>query len=317
MRFFKETNIDFIGKRRPAFLLSSALILIGLISLAIHQGPKFGIDFIEGTLLELHFDPPVTTADLRDALRNVDVDDKQLDLSGSEIQIFSDRRDVLLKVEEREKGTSVAEAIKTQLREAFPERVPADEKEWLRRQEKVGPKIGGELKRAAIIAILVSLLLILIYISWRFQFRFAVAAIVALFHDVLITVGAFSILGKEISLAVVAALLTIVGYSLNDTIVVSDRIRENLKTLRREKFPIIVNTSINQTLSRTVLTAGTTFLVVLVLFFKGGEVIHNFAFALLVGIFIGTYSSIFVVSPILVEWHDYSEKKRIEKIKRR
>ena len=317
MRFFKETNIDFIGRRRPAFLFSLVLILIGLISLAIHKGPKFGIDFIEGTLLELHFDPPASTAELRDALNKVTIEDKQLDLSKSEIQVFGDRRDVLLKVEEREKGTSVAEAIKAKLRETFPDRIPADEKEWLRRQEKVGPKIGGELKQAALIAIIVSLLLILIYISWRFQFRFAVAAIVALFHDVLITVGAFSVLGKEISLAVVAALLTIVGYSLNDTIVVSDRIRENLKTLRREKFPIIVNTSINQTLSRTVLTAGTTFLVVLVLFFKGGEVIHNFAFALLVGIFIGTYSSIFVVSPILVEWHDYSEKKRIEKIKRR
>ena len=317
MRFFKETNINFIGRRRQAFILSSVLILIGLVSLAIHGGPKFGIDFIEGTLLELHFDPAVTTAELRDALDNVEIEGRQLDFSSSEIQVFSDRRDVLLKVEEREKGTSVAEAIKAKLRQSFPDRIPANEEDWLRRQEKVGPKIGGELKQAAIVAILVSLLLILIYISWRFQFRFAVAAIVALFHDVLITVGAFSILGKEISLVVVAALLTIVGYSLNDTIVVSDRIRENLKTLRREKFPVIVNTSINQTLSRTVLTAGTTFLVVLVLFIKGGEVIHNFAFALLVGIFIGTYSSIFVVSPVLVEWHNYSEKKKRTSVKRR
>ena len=317
MRFFKETNIDFIGKRRPAFLFSSILILIGLISLAIHGGPKFGIDFIEGTLLELHFEPPVTTAELREALNNVEVEGRRLDFSASEIQVFSDRRDVLLKVEEREKGTSVAEAIKIKLLETFPDRIPANEEDWLRRQEKVGPKIGGELKQAAVVAIFVSLLLILIYISWRFQFRFAVAAIVALFHDVLITVGAFSVLGKEISLVVVAALLTIVGYSLNDTIVVSDRIRENIKTLRREKFPILVNTSINQTLSRTVLTAGTTFLVVLVLFIKGGEVIHNFAFALLVGILIGTYSSIFVVSPILVEWHNYSEKKKRASLKRR
>ena len=317
MRFFGETNIDFIGKRRKTFILSATLILIGLISLAIHKGPKFGIDFIEGTLIELHFDPPVSTSELRDALNNVTMDGHRMDFSNSEIQVFGDRRDVLLKVEEREKGTSVAEAIKATLTEAFPERIPADEKEWLRRQEKVGPKIGGELKRAAVVAVLVSLLLILIYISWRFQFRFAVAAIAALFHDVLITVGAFSILGKEISLVVVAALLTIVGYSLNDTIVVSDRIRENLKTLRREKFPVIVNTSINQTLSRTVLTAGTTFLVVLVLFFKGGEVIHDFAFALLVGILIGTYSSIFVVSPILVEWHLYTEKKKQERIKKK
>ncbi|UCE19875.1 MAG: protein translocase subunit SecF [Gemmatimonadota bacterium] len=317
MRFFKETHIDFIGKRRQAFVLSSVLILIGLISLAIHGGPKFGIDFIEGTLLELHFEPPVTTAELRAALNNVEVEGRQLDFSSSEIQVFSDHRDVLLKVEEREKGTSVAEAIKTKLRQTFPDRIPPNEEDWLRRQEKVGPKIGGELKQAAVVAILVSLLLILIYISWRFQFRFAVAAIVALFHDVLITVGAFSVLGKEISLVVVAALLTIVGYSLNDTIVVSDRIRENIKTLRREKFPVLVNTSINQTLSRTVLTAGTTFLVVLVLFIKGGEVIHNFAFALLVGILIGTYSSIFVVSPILVEWHNYSEKKKRTALKRR
>jgi preprotein translocase SecF subunit len=317
MRFFKDTNIDFIGIRRHAFILSSVLILIGLISLAVHRGPKFGIDFIEGTLLEFHFDPAVRTSELRDALKSVMIEGKQFDFSRSEIQVFGDRRDILLKIEEREKGTSAAEAIKAKLRQDFADRIPANEEDWLRRQEKVGPKIGGELKQAAVVAILVSLLLILIYISWRFQFRFAVAAIVALFHDVLITVGAFSILGKEISLPVVAALLTIVGYSLNDTIVVSDRIRENLKTLRREKFSIIVNTSINQTLSRTVLTAGTTFLVVLVLFFKGGEVIHNFAFALLVGIFIGTYSSIFVVSPILVEWYNYSENKKRTSIKRR
>ncbi|MFQ6092660.1 MAG: protein translocase subunit SecF [bacterium] len=317
MRFFKETHIDFVGKRRAAFGLSSALILIGLLSLGLHKGPKFGIDFIEGTLLELHFSPPVATAELREALRDVAVGDKRMDLSRSEIQVFSDRRDVLLKVEERERGTSVAEAIKAKLRGTFPDRIPADEGEWLRRQEKVGPKIGGELKRAAVFAIFWSLLGILIYISIRFQPKFAVAAIVALFHDVLITVGVFSVLEREISLAVVAALLTIVGYSLNDTIVVFDRIRENLKALRREKYPTIINTSINQTLSRTILTTGTSFVVVLVLFFKGGEVIHNFAFALLVGICVGTYSSIFVASSTLVEWHASSERKKLERIRRR
>jgi preprotein translocase subunit SecF len=174
----------------------------------------------------------------------------------------------------------------------------------IRRTESVGPKIGEELKNRTWAAILISLFGILVYISWRFEFKFAVGAIVALIHDVIITVGIFSILNKEISLVIVAALLTIVGYSLNDTIVVFDRIRENFSLRRRETYESMIDISINESLSRTIITSLTTLIVVLFLYFFGGEVIHDFAFALLVGIVVGTYSSIFVASPILIEWQN-------------
>lgn len=179
-----------------------------------------------------------------------------------------------------------------------------------RRTETVGPRIGEELKNRAWAAIVISLFGILIYISWRFEFKFAIGAIAALIHDVLITVGLFSILGKEISLTIVAALLTIVGYSLNDTIVVFDRIRENFGLRRRESYENMINISINESLSRTVITSFTTLVVVLFLFFMGGEVIHDFAFALLVGIIVGTYSSIYVASPILIEWQNRLGSRR-------
>ena len=193
-----------------------------------------------------------------------------------------------------------AEAV-AKLLSAMRERFPDREIES-RRTETVGPKIGEELKNRTWAAIVISLFGILVYISWRFQFKFAVGAIIALIHDVLITVGLFSIMGKEISLVIVAALLTIVGYSLNDTIVVYDRIRENFSLRRRESYEKMINISINESLSRTVITSLTTLIVVLFLFFYGGEVIHDFAFALLVGIIVGTYSSIFVASPVLIEW---------------
>lgn len=185
----------------------------------------------------------------------------------------------------------------------------------IRKVEMVGPQVGQELRRAALVAISIALLGILIYITVRFEFKFAIAAILALIHDVLITVGAFSILNKEFNLPIVAALLTIIGYSLNDTIVVFDRIRENMKLMRKEPLTLTVNSSINQTLSRTIMTSGTTLFVVLCLFFFGGEVIHDFAFALLVGIVVGTYSSIYIASPFMIMWNDYMEgrsKKRIE-----
>ena len=189
------------------------------------------------------------------------------------------------------------------LYEAIKARFPDREIE-LRRTETVGPKIGEELKNRTWAAIVISLFGILVYISWRFEFKFAIGAIVALIHDVLITLGIFSIMGKEISLVIVAAFLTIVGYSLNDTIVVYDRIRENFSLRRRESYEKMIDISINQSLSRTVITSLTTLMVVMFLFFYGGEVIHDFAFALMVGIIVGTYSSIFVASPILIEWQN-------------
>jgi preprotein translocase subunit SecF len=184
--------------------------------------------------------------------------------------------------------------------------------------DTVGPKIGKELRTSAIFAVLIALLLILIYIGWRFELVFAVGAIIALFHDVLITLGIFTLAGFELSLKEIAAFLTIVGYSLNDTIVVYDRIRENLKVLRSENLDVIINKSINQTLSRTLITSGTTLIVVLILFLFGGSVIKGFAFAMVIGVFIGTYSSIYVASPLVLEWQSrHGGKGRLRMMKRR
>ncbi|MDZ7860431.1 MAG: protein translocase subunit SecF [Candidatus Krumholzibacteriota bacterium] len=204
--------------------------------------------------------------------------------------------------------SKAADKLKTQINKSFPSREIT-----VRRTETVGPKIGEELKKRAWAAIVISLFGILIYISWRFEFRFAVGAIIALIHDILITLGIFSITGKELSLVVIAAFLTIVGYSLNDTIVIFDRIRENFSIRRRESYNKMINISINDSLSRTIVTSLTTLIVVLFLYFTGGEVIHDFAFALLIGVVVGTYSSIFVASPVLVEWQNRIAKARRSK----
>ncbi len=204
--------------------------------------------------------------------------------------------------------SEAAENMKAEISKTFPDRTID-----IRRTETVGPKIGEELKNRMGAAILISMIGILIYISWRFEFKFAVGAVVALIHDVLITAGIFSILDKEISIVVIAAFLTIVGYSLNDTIVVFDRIRENFSLRRRESYDNMVDISINETLGRTINTALTTLLVIFSLFFLGGEVIHDFAFAMLIGVVIGTYSSIFVASPVVIEWqHRITERTKVK-----
>jgi SecD/SecF fusion protein len=304
LRVFGDTTIDFLSLRKVAFIGSMLIILIGLGSAITKGGYNLGIDFEGGTLLELHFQPAVPVGEIRDALNNVPVGDQMMDLRSSEIKEFGTANDILIRVQEEAKGTAVADAIKTTLKTKFAAQIP-EARDWLRRQEAVGPKIGEELKSNAIYAILVSMILIIIYVWWRFrQIEFGVAAVIALLHDVMITMGVFSLVDHEISLAVVAALLTIVGYSLNDTIVVYDRIREDLKLYRRDTFGQIINRSINECLNRTVLTSTTTLLVVGSLMTLGGEVIYDFAFALLIGVIVGTYSSAFVAAPIVVEWHD-------------
>ena len=309
LRVFGDTNIDFLGLRRGAFVLSVVFILVGIGSAVVKGGYNLGIDFAGGTLLELHFDPATSVGDIRQSLGDVRVGDRSVDLRNSEIKEFGSPNDILIRVEEEAEGTAIADAIKTRLKSDFAGNIQ-DATEWLRRQEAVGPKIGEELKTNAVYAILVSMVLIIVYVWWRFrQIEFGVAAVIALFHDVMITLGIFSILDREISLAIVAALLTIVGYSLNDTIVVYDRIREDIKLYRRETFGTVINRAINECLNRTVLTSGTTMLVVLSLIFLGGEVIRDFAVALLIGIIVGTYSSAFVASPIVVEWHNRREAK--------
>ena len=309
LRVFGDTNLDFLGLRRGAFVLSIVFILVGIGSAVVKGGYNLGIDFAGGTLLELHFDPATSVGDIRQSLGDVRVGDRSVDLRNSEIKEFGSPNDILIRVEEEAEGTAIADAIKTRLKSDFAGNI-RDATEWLRRQEAVGPKIGEELKTNAVYAILVSMVLIIAYVWWRFrQIEFGVAAVIALFHDVMITLGIFSLLDREISLAIVAALLTIVGYSLNDTIVVYDRIREDLKLYRRETFGTVINRAINECLNRTVLTSGTTMLVVLSLIFLGGEVIRDFAVALLIGIIVGTYSSAFVASPIVVEWHNRREAK--------
>ncbi len=310
MKFFGKTKIDFIGKRRIAFAISLVIILAGIVSLVINQGPKYSIDFTGGVAMELELTPVTAGAkiievqEIRDALNDAGVEDAVI----QEIKGADGKQLILIKTqavgEMKDKtSTKVVDVIKQQ----FPDNV--DPATLIRLQEEVGPKIGEELKGKAILAIFWALLGIILYIWWRFELTFGLAAVAALFHDVLITIGIFSILGKEISLSIVAALLTIVGYSLNDTIVVFDRIREDLKLYRKESYGNVINHSINETLSRTIITSLTTFVVVLCLYLFGGSVIHDFAFALLVGVVVGTYSSIFVASPLMVEHFNKKEKK--------
>lgn len=292
MQLFKnETHFDFMGKIKPAMVFSSLLILVGLISIAISGGLKYGIDFAGGTLVQLQFKNPPDIEVIRDGLKTIGLGD-------STIQEFGSKKDILIRVEKSEEKL---EAVGAMVRRSLSGEFNIEEIS-LERVEMVGPKVGRDLREKALLSILYAIIGIVIYISWRFEFQYAIAAIIALIHDVLVTMGAFSIFDKEFTLVIVAAFLTIIGYSLNDTIVVFDRIRENLRRKGKLSTTDIINASINQTLSRTLLTSGTTLLVVVALFFFGGEIIHDFSFALLVGIFIGTYSSIFIASVFLVYW---------------
>ncbi len=295
---FSNLNIRFLSLRNIGFGTSAAVLLIGIVSILGINGIRKGIDFAGGTLLELHFDPAIQVEDIRSQLGRVPVGDAEIDLSKSEIKQFGSENDILIRVSESGTGTEVADGIMGVLKAGFASSI--EEMEWIRRQEKVGPKIGSELSNAAVRAVLVALALILIYMAWRFhRFLYGIAAVVALFHDVLITLGLLSLFDIEITLAVVAALLAIVGYSLNDTIVVFDRIRENLHTARRQGFDGTVNQSINECLSRTLITSATTLMAVLVLMIFGGEVNRDFTITLMIGVVVGTYSSVFVASPVL------------------
>lgn len=291
MEFIKPgVNIDFVSKRKIFISISLAIIIIGLISITMKKGLKYGIDFAGGTIIQVKFNKPVTINDLRKVVKKARI--QNFGDSGNEFLI----RYSLTKADTEQ----LQQNLKKKLTETF-----GKNSFEIRRVEMVGPKIGKDLRRKGAIAILISLIGILIYVTLRFEFRFALGAVIALFHDVLITLGIFSILNKEFDLTVVAAFLTIVGYSLNDTIIVFDRIRENMKKFVKGNFPNIINKSINETLSRTILTSGTTLFVVLALFIFGGGVIHDFALALLIGIIVGTYSSIYIASPILL----FFEKK--------
>ena len=298
-------NIDFISKRKIAMMASALLIIVSLGSLAL-KGLNFGIDFTGGTLVEVKFDKAPSIADVRAAI-------SPKGYGNAVIQEFGAPEEILIRVQNRkdEKSSDISTAILDALGEKF-----GAEATEMRRVEFVGPQVGEELTRAGIMAVLIAMLAILAYVTIRFQFRFALGADAALLHDITIVLGLFAITGKEFTLPVIAALLTVIGYSLNDTIVVFDRIRENFEANRKRKTPeseeAVVNNSLNQTLSRTLMTSVTTLLVVLALFFLGGEVIHDFAFALIAGILVGTYSSIYVASPVMMALAGYFQSNEEE-----
>jgi len=282
MEFFsKKTNIDFMGKRKLAIMLSLALIMASLGSLAT-QGLNFGIDFTGGTLIEAGYPDAAGLGSVRDVLREAGYGDAQ-------VQHFGTSRDVLIRVAPRADRASaqISEEILAALKNA-------DAAVEMRRVEFVGPQVGEELTEQGGLAMLYALIGILIYVAVRFEYRFSVGAVAALVHDVIITLGVFSVARIEFDLTVLAALLAVIGYSLNDTIVVFDRVRENFRKMRKGSPEQIMNASINETLSRTLMTGVTTLLVLIALFLLGGEVIYAFALALIIGIFVGTYSSIYV-----------------------
>ncbi|MFO7554594.1 MAG: protein translocase subunit SecF [Desulfobacterales bacterium] len=339
MQFIKPgININFVGKRKIAFALSLAMILISIASLLIHKGPRYGIDFAGGTLIQVKFNGPTSIIKIKSGLA-------ALDLEGSSVQEFgeTDENEYLIRTD---RSIMTSEEFSLKVQQVLESSTGSGA--TVRRVEMVGPQVGKDLREKALFAMFFALLFIAIYISGRFELKwvlsgviaavlmgavyllsifnvsvpyliaaallvtlllfwflelkYAMGAIVALIHDITITVGIFSMFNKEFTLPIIAALLTIIGYSLNDTIIVFDRIRENQKKYLKNPLEVIVNKSVNETLSRTILTSGTTLVVVLTLFVLGGGIIHDFAFAMMVGIFVGTYSSIYVASPILLAW---------------
>ncbi len=304
MRFFKKTNIQFLKPRYLMYMVSSTVIVTGMISLFV-KGIDYGIDFRGGTEIVLQFDHKVEIGQLRTALGSVG-------LGKSEIKTFGAEVNLLIRTTEQAEGTAVGDRIKNAIQTALPNTTFTVLKE-----DRIGPKIGQELRRDAMFAVFWSLVAILAYIAIRFKFIYGVGAVVALFHDVLVTLGIMSLLdgvfpqlNLEISQEVVAAFLTLVGVSVNDTVVVFDRIRENLKIYRTMSLAEVINKSLNDTLSRTIITSGTIFVVLLTLLFLGGEVTRGFAFTLTVGIVTGTYSSIYIASAIVLDWNLRQKKTK-------
>jgi len=290
-----NSNFDFVGKTGIAVVASLLVILIGLGSIAVHGGLCYGVDFAGGTAIQVRFSSPPNIPQVKDALT-------EFGLVSVTMQQFGDNpNEFLIRAQKTDEDlTRFSQKIEQTLKTKS-----GDQRLEILRSETVGPQVGKDLRTKGSLALVYAIIGTLIYVSWRFEYRFGVAAIVALVHDVLVTLGFLSLFNKEIDLTTIAALLTIIGYSLNDTIIIYDRIRENLGKNLNEPFPQTVNRSINETLSRTVLTSGTTLLVVVALFIFGGGVIHDFAFALLVGITAGTYSSVFVAGALVLFWEKY------------
>jgi len=292
------TNIPFTRYRKIAVVLSTAVNLAVLIALFV-KGPNLGVDFAGGTVVQLKFQQKVAIPDIRRALETVG-------LGTAVIQDFGEQgsNEYLVRLD---KTSGEIGAMSEQIKKALSDQFGARNFE-LRRIESVGPKVGEDLRFRGVMSVLAATVMMGVYIWLRFELRFGVGAVIALTHDILVTVGALLLANYEFDLTIVAALLTVVGYSVNDTVIVCDRIRENMRKIKRENLESIINTSINETLSRTIITTSTAIMVLVALFFLGGAVIRPFAFALLVGFFSGVYSTIFIASPVILLWEKRTRK---------
>ncbi len=295
-----NTRFDFIGKKKITLWISTLAILISFGSIAYHGGLRYGVDFAGGLVAEVKFSKPVDVSALRDATDAIGLKD-------AVVQKFGGENEFLIRVE---KATSDLEAMSKSIQTSLQSRFTNNPLE-IRRVEVVGPKVGKDLKTKAMWAVGLAFLAILIYVAVRFhEFSYGLGGIASLFHDVVVTFGAISIFNIEFSLNVLAVILTIIGFSINDTIVIFDRVRENVKKMRKEDLVTVFNVSINETLGRTILTTGTVMMVVLILFFFAGEVIHDFTIALIVGLITGTYSTVYIASPVVLVWEQNIIKKR-------
>jgi preprotein translocase SecF subunit len=305
MRLFKKTNIDFLGKRKTWYLISSVMVLIGMLGL-LFRGITYGIDFQGGTEIVMAFQQKVEISDIRTALIKVG-------LSNSEIKYYGEDKYILIRTGEQAEGTAIADKAKNAIETSLP-----DKKFEVVKESKIGPKIGSELRRDAFLAVIWSFLAILAYVAIRFKFAYGLGAVLALVHDVFTTLGFLSILNGlipglnlEISQEIIAAFLTLIGVSVNDTVVIFDRIRENEKIYRSMSLMEIMKKSLNETLSRTIITSATIFLVLIVLLIFGGEVNRGFAFTMAFGIVTGTYSSIFIASAFVLDYTRLRNRKTV------
>ena len=299
MQFIKAgTTIDFLRHSKMAAVLSGIVVLIGIGTLVIRGGLNYGVDFAGGTIVHVKFADPPSIVEVRQTLAETDIPDlsvQDFGLAGDEFLIRMAEAETDISGEAN--GSSPSVQVEKKLRDTFGESLLP-----IQRVETVGPKVGQGLRRDGILAVLFATLMMGTYIAFRFEPRFGLGAAVAIFHDVLVTATVMMLMDMEFDLPIVAAFLTVIGYSVNDTVVVCDRIRENMRKMRRDTMTTIINRSVNETLSRTLITSGTTLMVILALFFLGGSVIHSFALVLLVGFTVGTYSSVYIASPIVLLW---------------
>ncbi len=301
MEFIKPgTRFDFIGKRKYTLWISTVALLLSLGSIFFHGGIKYGVDFAGGILIQIRFSKPTHISEVRGAM-------ERMGSKEAMVQAFGGENEFLIRIEKTQEDLEeMSKKIQLSLQEQFKGKDLE-----VRRVEVVGPKVGKDLKRKALWAVGLSFLGMLIYVAWRFrEVSYGLGGIVALVHDVIVAYGALSITHREYSLTVLAVILTIIGFSINDTIVIFDRVRENLKKMRKESLETIFNISVNETLGRTILTSGTVMMVVLILFLFGGPVINDFAFTLVVGLISGTYSTVYIASPVVLFWHHHVTEKR-------